>query len=183
MTFTAAVKTCFAKFATFSGRASRSEYWWFFLFLFLCGIAASALDALFFGAVTVEGESTETGASAQYSNDNGPISAGVSLIVFLPHLAAAWRRMHDTGRSGYFVLLPMLLCVAAGLILIFGIGIADAFSGGGSLDVLFTRLTLAAVIPTLIVLFVSPLLVLWWLTRPSQDGTNAYGPNPHEVSP
>jgi uncharacterized membrane protein YhaH (DUF805 family) len=34
-----------------------------------------------------------------------------------------------------------------------------------------------------IVLLISPLLVLWWLTRPSQPGPNQYGPNPHEVTP
>lgn len=35
MTFKASVKTCFRKFATFQGRASRSEYWWFFLFMLI----------------------------------------------------------------------------------------------------------------------------------------------------
>ena len=123
MGFFDAVKTCFLKYVTFSGRASRSEYWWFFLFCLICESLA-------------------------------PIVA--TLVLFLPSLAAAWRRLHDTGRSGLFVLLPTLV-------------------GGAFL-----------VIPNYVValvLIVSTLLLLFWLTRPSQPGTNDYGPNPHEVSP
>ena len=47
MGFFDAVKTCFLKYVTFSGRASRSEYWWFFLFCLICQIIASILDTLF----------------------------------------------------------------------------------------------------------------------------------------
>ena len=90
--------------------------------------------------------------------------------------------MHDTGRSGLYALLPILLIVG-GLWRFWSL--ASVFASqfhGGTLDILFTRATLLIVIPTLIVLFVSPLLVLWWLTRPSQPGTNQYGPNPYEVA-
>ncbi len=178
MTFSGAVRTCVRKFVTFSGRAARPEYWWFFLFLLLCNLAAGVMDAVVFGkdAVSTDGD---TGTA----QSGGPFAAVVSLVLVLPHLAVAWRRMHDTGRSGLFVLLPLILMVTAGLILVFGIGLASSFAHGGTLDILFTRATLLVVIPTLIVLFVSPLLVLWWLTRPSQPGSNEYGPNPHEVSP
>lgn len=179
MTFSEAVKTCFSKFLTFSGRASRPEYWFFFLFIVIWNIIAGIIDWQFFTQVTMtqaEGETSVTAVS------NQPVQSIVGLIVFFPHLAVAWRRMHDTGRNGLYALLPILLILGASAVLVFGIGLASSFQHGGSLDILFTRATLLIVIPTLLVLFVSPLLVLWWLTRPSQPGTNKYGPNPYEVT-
>jgi uncharacterized membrane protein YhaH (DUF805 family) len=182
MTFIQSIKTCFSKYVTFSGRAARSEYWWFFLFLILGSIVATVIDAAVFDSVTTTVETTDTSASASIEN-NGPVAAVFSLAVLLPHLAVTWRRLHDTGRSGFYALLPLLLMMSAFAVLVFGIGIASSFQPGGSLDILFTRATLLIVIPTVIILMVSPLLVLWWLTRPSQPGPNEYGPNPHEVTP
>ncbi|GGH38649.1 Uncharacterized membrane protein YhaH, DUF805 family [Cribrihabitans marinus] len=179
MTFSTAIRTCFAKYVTFSGRASRPEYWYFFLFVFLVNSIAGTIDLTLFGTVSVQETSDMTAVAASSPR---PIQSIVSLIVFLPHLAVAWRRMHDTGRSGLYALFPILLMIGAGLVLVFGIGLASHFQHGGSLDLLFTRATLIVLIPTLVVLFLSPLLVIWWLTRPSQPGTNEYGPNPHEVT-
>ena len=179
MTFSEAVRTCFSKFFTFSGRASRPEYWFFFLFVVIWGFIAGMIDWQFFTQVSVT-ESDEV--KSVTATSSAPVQSIVGLIVFFPHLAVAWRRMHDTGRSGLYALLPILLVLGAFAVLIFGIGIASSFQHGGTLDILFTRATLLIVIPTLIVLVVSPLLVLWWLTRPSHPGTNQYGPNPHEVA-
>ncbi len=178
MTFSDAIRTCFSKFFTFSGRASRPEYWFFFLFIVIWSLIAGIIDAQFFTQVSVS-ESDEVKQVTATSRQ--PVQSIVSLIVFFPHLAVAWRRMHDSGRSGLYALLPILLILGAFAVLIFGIGLASQFHGG-TLDILFTRATLLIVIPTLIVLFVSPLLVLWWLARPSQPGANQYGPNPYEVA-
>ncbi|WP_171136483.1 DUF805 domain-containing protein [Ruegeria sp. HKCCC1038] len=180
MTFSDAIRTCFSKFFTFSGRAARPEYWFFFLFMVIWNIIAGIIDWQFFTQVSTSQTDSSTSVTATSSQ---PVQSIVGLIVFFPHLAVAWRRMHDTGRSGLFALLPILLILGAFAVLIFGIGLASSFQHGGSLDILFTRATLLIVIPTLIVLFVSPLLVLWWLTRPSQPGPNKYGPNPYEVLP
>ena len=68
-----------AAYAQFEGRASRSEYWWFYLFTVLAGLAADALG-----------------------DTVGNIA---SLALFLPSLALAARRLHDTGRSGWWFLL------------------------------------------------------------------------------
>ncbi|WP_170562743.1 DUF805 domain-containing protein [Ruegeria atlantica] len=179
MTFGEAVRTCFSNFFTFSGRASRPEYWFFFLFIVIWNIIAGIIDWQFFTQVSV---SQTDEVKAVTATSSAPVQSIVGLIVFFPHLAVAWRRMHDTGRSGLYALLPILLILGAFAVLIFGIGLASSFQHGGNLDILFTRATLLVVIPTLLVLFVSPLLVLWWLTRPSQPGTNQYGPNPHEVA-
>lgn len=179
MTFTQSVRRCLGQYVTFSGRASRPEFWWFILFVVLVQAVANAIDVTLFSTVTT----VETGAgSTTRVVSNAPVSGLAALALLLPQLAAGWRRMHDTGRSGIFLLLPLLLSAAASLVLFFGIGLASQFQHGGSLDLLFTRATLLVVIPTLLVLLISPLLVIWWLTRPSQPGTNEYGPNPAEVT-
>lgn len=82
-----AVKTCFRKYATFNGRASRSEYWFFYLFnciisTFLFGLALTINQesvSLFFFYLTFI----------------------YSLVVILPALAVTIRRLHDIGKSGW----------------------------------------------------------------------------------
>src|SRR5437773_11466425 len=78
MTFQESVRVCFSKYADFSGRASRSEYWWFFLFIVLVGTATSFVSDY--------------------------VSAIFLLATLLPSLAAATRRLHDTERSGWWQL-------------------------------------------------------------------------------
>ena len=91
MNFGQAISTCFSKYATFSGRASRPEFWWFFLFQILVSIAASML---------------------------GDIVAGlVSLALLLPALAVGARRLHDIGKSGWWQLI--MLTVIGLLLLIY----------------------------------------------------------------
>jgi uncharacterized membrane protein YhaH (DUF805 family) len=87
MGFSESITTCMGKFATFEGRATRSEYWWFYLFNLLLSWCASIL-----GTVTM---GPEVGAMWQ---------GVVGLALFLPSLAAACRRMHDIGKSGWSLL-------------------------------------------------------------------------------
>ena len=91
MNFGQAISTCFAKYATFSGRASRPEFWWFFLFQILVSVVASML---------------------------GDVVAGlVSLAMLLPALAVGARRLHDIGKSGWWQLI--MLTVIGLLLLIY----------------------------------------------------------------
>lgn len=83
MTFTTSVRTCFRKYATFTGVASRPEYWWFFLFYFIIDVA------LFLSGL-------------------GTLRALASLVLFLPSLAVGVRRMHDAGRSGWWILTSII---------------------------------------------------------------------------
>lgn len=92
MTFGDAITTCFKKYATFSGRAVRSEYWYFFLFCFLASLGASILDGALF-------------ASADAMHQSGPLNTIFSLGTLLPSLAVACRRLHDIGRSGWWILI------------------------------------------------------------------------------
>lgn len=79
MTFGESISTCFSKYANFDGRASRSEFWWWFLFTFLASAAAGIVSEA--------------------------VSALFSLAVLLPSLAVGARRLHDTNRSAWFLLL------------------------------------------------------------------------------
>ena len=91
MSFVDAIKSVFSKYATFSGRARRSEFWFYFLFNMIVtavlGALARAVPAL-------------------------AILAGLySLAVLIPSLAVIWRRLHDVGRSGawyFFCLVPLV---------------------------------------------------------------------------
>jgi uncharacterized membrane protein YhaH (DUF805 family) len=85
MTFTESISSCFKKYATFNGRASRSEYWWFSLF---CVIVGMALSTLF-------GDSS--------------IVSFANIILILPSIAVATRRLHDVGRTGWWQLLAITL--------------------------------------------------------------------------
>lgn len=94
MTFGKSLRTCFSKYATFSGRASRSEFWWFMLFLVLLD---AGLDLLF------PPESGDNGSIVARS----PISFLLSVITFRPSVAVSVRRMHDVNKHGAFVFIPI----------------------------------------------------------------------------
>ncbi len=177
MTFGAAIRTCLAKYVTFSGRASRSEYWWFFLFTILGRLVAGVLDSLLFGdsRMTTEAQPDVLGVIAP---GVGPVALFYSLILLPAALAAGWRRMHDSGRSGLYLLYPLVAIVGfSGLYAtIEGIGLGGENLGNwGVIAILIDGAAVAMVL--------APLLVFWWLTRPSQPGPNRYGPNPYEVTP
>lgn len=171
MAFFEAVLTCLHKYAVFSGRASRPEYWSFVLFLVLAAIGLSVLDSwLFRGSfsLSVNGIVLET---------SGPLGSLFSLVVLVPWLAAGWRRMHDSGRSGIHLLYPLIVMVGVRMF----IGVMTGFAPllGGEVFEQVRALGGLALIAALFVLAASPLIVMWWLTRPSQPGDNRYGRDPN----
>jgi uncharacterized membrane protein YhaH (DUF805 family) len=93
--------TVIKKYATFSGRARRQEYWMFFLFNFIISIALSFVDGMI-------GFATETGF--------GLLSGLYGLLVFIPSLAVLVRRLHDTDRSGWWFFI-VLIPIVGGLVL------------------------------------------------------------------
>ena len=84
LSFIQAISTCFRKYINFSGRARRSEYWYFFIFGVLVTIIARILDAVTFGLG---------------SGETGPINNIAVLVLFMPYLSVTARRLHDSGRS------------------------------------------------------------------------------------
>ena len=92
MGFVDAIRSALSNYATFAGRASRPAFWWFALFLVLVQVAASFVDYALFAA---EGRF-------------GVVAPLVSLALFLPYLAVGARRLHDTDRSGWWLLLAFV---------------------------------------------------------------------------
>jgi uncharacterized membrane protein YhaH (DUF805 family) len=92
MNFPQAIVACFRKYAVFSGRASRSEYWYWVLFYVLGKIATNILDAVIF-----QSESTQL------------FSIVFDLIILFPLLAVEVRRLHDVDRSGWWILIGLTI--------------------------------------------------------------------------
>ena len=99
MGFTEAISSGFSKYVTFSGRASRSEYWYWTLFAILASIVALVIDLFVFPDMDIR-----------------PVNTIVSLALFLPGLAVAIRRLHDLDRTGWWFLIAFTVI---GLILLF----------------------------------------------------------------
>lgn len=98
MSFTDAVRSALIKYATFSGRARRSEYWFFALASLIASVVASTID-------NVLGTQLFTYI--------------VALGLFLPSLAVGIRRLHDTGRSGWWVLIGLVPVVGFIVLIVF----------------------------------------------------------------
>ncbi|MFT4959787.1 MAG: uncharacterized membrane protein YhaH (DUF805 family) [Paracoccaceae bacterium] len=176
MDFSEAVRVCLRKYVTFSGRATRPEYWYFILFVILGGIIFGIFDYILFGGtVETASETTSDSMSASFNaQSNGPLASLFSLAVFLPSLAAGWRRMHDSGRSGLHMFYPMIVMIGVGVFMAFWGGLAELVSG--NIEGLIAGVGGIIAILAIVVMILSPLVVLWWLTRPSQSGDNEYGP-------
>jgi uncharacterized membrane protein YhaH (DUF805 family) len=116
--FGAAIKRFFSKYATFTGRASRGEYWWAYLFYI---IIVGVLYGIFIAGIVVA--STAASSSGTTPQLGGGFYAGSSLLslfllgTIVPYLAVTVRRLHDAGHSGWFVLLGLIPAVG-GIILI-----------------------------------------------------------------
>jgi uncharacterized membrane protein YhaH (DUF805 family) len=99
MGFGEAIRTCFSKYVTFTGRARRPEYWYWILFGVLVAIVAGVLDALLF-------------------TNSGVFSALSSFGLLLPNLAVTARR-HDIDRSAWWILIVLLPVVGAIVLFVF----------------------------------------------------------------
>lgn len=102
------------RYAQFSGRSRPKEYWMYALFLFLCMIALSIVEATFGLGITHEwayrnGWNMGAGASRQ----GGPLIGLFALGTLIPSVAVAVRRLHDTDRSGWWLLLAFLPIIGA----------------------------------------------------------------------
>lgn len=116
MGFVEAVKSVFGKYATFSGRASRSEFWWWVLFLIILQIAAMILDNIFGTKINYDAGSTLSSLKIQ---GVGWVGALVSLALIIPTLAVSVRRLHDTGKAGWWWLLNLVCCIGGLILFIF----------------------------------------------------------------
>ena len=162
-----ATRTCISKYIDFSGRAGRPEYWWFLLFVVVVSMVLSVIDVAIFGTDPETGEG------------NRLLSSLFQLAMFLPLLAAGWRRLHDSGKPGWYLLLPMLASLLFMVGMMTGVVAfsvmqsqgADPEALRGTAAVLgVTGITVAIIAQILLAI-----LMIWWLTRPSDPGENQYG--------
>ncbi|WP_114228976.1 MULTISPECIES: DUF805 domain-containing protein [Sphingomonas] len=150
MQYFASVKHTLGRYADFSGRASRAEFWTFFGFVLLAGAVARLIDAIFF----------------RWSPFGGPCSGLTSLLLFLPQVAVAVRRLHDVGRSGRDLVAPIVMLFVSPLVLVFGRGFLPqivALGLAGMTLLLFANL-------------------LRYLTRRGGTVPNRYGASPSAFS-
>lgn len=92
-------------YAGFSGRARRKEYWMFTLFHVIFAIIAVVIDNVLGIAIRDVGY--------------GPIYLLYTLVTLIPGLAVSVRRLHDTGKSGWFLLVGLIPCVGGIILLVF----------------------------------------------------------------
>lgn len=153
MGFGEAIQTCLKKYATFSGRASRSEYWWFYLFITLLSVAAAILDLLLLGAK---------------AGETGVLGGIVSITTLVPSLAVTSRRLHDTDRRGWWMLLPVAAITPFLIYIVMRFGPDTPPSGPAS----------GVITATILAGLVSVGLLLYWLIKRGTQGANRFGPDP-----
>ena len=142
------------KYATFSGRARRAEYWWFYLFTIIGSIVTSIIFA--------------------------PLNIIFSLAVIIPSLAVGVRRLHDTNRSGWWLIAPIVILIPVYAIA-FAMGLGGALGGiagsGAAAGAGLGGAVIVLIIGGLAALVIGILLLVWFCSR-GTDGPNRYGPDP-----
>ena len=179
MTFAGAIATCLRKYAVFGGRATRAEFWWWMLAVVIVSIAVSIVDGVI-SALT-------SGTVEEF------LSALLFVAVLLPNLAVTARRLHDIGKSGWWVLLWIVLGLGPWLILlalVAGAVFSSAYLAGtasGPVEAVSDLVTgfaltwILAIVGFIFALVISLAVVIWeivWLVRQGETGPNRYGADP-----
>jgi uncharacterized membrane protein YhaH (DUF805 family) len=107
MSFATSIRSVFSQYAGFEGRARRAEYWWFALFVALVSIVTSILDS-----------TLDTGFRGDVTS-SGIFGVTANLVLLVPSLAVAVRRLHDTDRSGWWILIALIPLIGAIVLLVF----------------------------------------------------------------
>ena len=114
----AATRTVLAKYRTFTGRASRAEYWWWFLAVIILMVVLGLVD----GAVIAP----LLGFDVFAENAGRPLSLLASLVLLLPAIAVSIRRLHDIDRTGWWLLLGLVPVIGFLVLLYFYVQKGDA---------------------------------------------------------
>ena len=170
VTFIEAVRECFKKYGDFSGRAPRPEYWWWLVGYVIAGSILATIDTFIVSLLDQE-------------DAFSPLYLVFVLAMLLPSLAVTSRRLHDIGRSGWWLLvwigitsigwIPVALGVTA-----FALGLLDEWSGT---NVEFVPVILGGFLTLVVQVSVFIWMVLW-LTRQGEAGPNSYGPSPRPAA-
>lgn len=173
MTFKEAVKTCLSKSFTFSGRASRSEFHKFWLFIMLVALLIGILEAFLFGPIEVIPQQVVPADIGTQSNEetphliykSGPLTDLFGFVALIPLTSCACRRLHDSGRSGWWLAAPWIPLFVVWL---------------GSLFLPEQALLVLAILAA-IILLPTFLFVFALFSSRSEQSFNRYGPPPHAI--
>jgi uncharacterized membrane protein YhaH (DUF805 family) len=147
------------KYADFTGRAPRAEFWWYILAVVILSIVARIIDSLI---------------GMKLVGPYGPLSLIVIVGLLVPNIAVGVRRLHDTNRTGWWILLPivpyLLAFVLGGAAMLGG---AATGSGVGAM----AGAGIAGIF--LLIGFVCAIVVLVFYCLAGTPGDNRYGPNPY----
>ena len=161
---------CLKHYADFSGRASRSEFWYFQLFNFLIEIGIYLIVLAIKEVIEI---------------DLGFLRFVYPIALFIPNLAVSARRLHDTNRSGWWQLLTIITgLIMSGFVitfvyLVFLCAIWGVDMRGFSIF-MEEKLLSVLLFVSIICHIAAEILLLVWYCRDSQQGVNRFGPNPKE---
>jgi uncharacterized membrane protein YhaH (DUF805 family) len=140
------------KYADFSGRAPRAEYWWYILGAIIVSVIARIIDSI---------------VGLNVVGPYGLLSLIVMLGLLVPNIAVSVRRLHDTNRSGWWILLPIVPYALA--IVLAGPAIMTGSVGAG--------IGIAALL--MFVGFICGIVVLVFMCLAGTPGDNRFGPSPY----
>ena len=139
------------KYATFTGRARRKEFWWFVLLTWLISLSAAGVDHLLGLKI-------------------GVVGLACLLGMLLPQTAVTVRRLHDTNRSGWWLLLPLVPALPAMIFIIRSA--AEKQIGQPS------AVTIIGIVVSTIAYWAVAILLVFWFCRRGTIGENRFGPDP-----
>jgi len=166
------------RYADFSGRSRRMEYWSWLLLQVLLAIGYWVLVIAFAGAAVLSGDLTGMFAAGGAVVLVSIIYGLLGLFFLIPGLAVSVRRLHDSNRSGWWLLGPMIPYVLI-IFLTFG---ATAAIGPKPDQATLASLGLGILALTLVMLLMS-LIVIIFMLLDGTPGPNKYGPNPKAPAP
>lgn len=159
---------CLKHYADFKGRARRKEYWYFTLFncifamiLYICYMVSTIIKGVASGAITADEYNEMQIYSETLKSPFLYIYYAYLLAMLIPSLSVGMRRLHDIGKSGYW----MLLLYIVDIILCFGSGF-------------FVKTSVVITIILFLAILAIGIIWLVWMVTDSEYGPNKYGPNP-----
>lgn len=141
------------KYADFSGRAPRAEYWWFVLAIIVAFVVLTIVESML-------------GINRMVMGVYGPLVVLLWLATLVPQIAVAVRRLHDTNRSGWWLLIVAIPYAILGFTM--GQAAASGDVSGMATAGLFSLVALAGAI-----------VMIVFLVLPGNSGDNKYGPDPY----
>lgn len=175
------------KYVEFNGRSRRSEFWLWVLFRFLVDSAIGVIAIFMIGSSLHLAKDNPEQFMAQYMTVM-PLFQLVGLALFLPTLAVGVRRLHDTNRSGWWIIMPMVVTFVGFIVFFIVVGtsifqMAGANGAGKSMSEaqslqavmgFFGSLFLCVLLPALI----SYIVMLVFYVTDGTPGPNRFGQDP-----